>query len=291
LASGKNRNIILILNLIRERLSLLLKISLGIFLFILFFQPFPFENFDFNNTILLVAGMGAIVFMFMVVVLILISFPWLSKLYGTDKKEPAFPYYVYGILMIFLSSVAMAFYLHYVGSVSITFFIMFKIVLICLAPPVILRSSYIMRELKTENEALSRQLTALSRKMEKYEDDHFNQPVEFSSENNAENIKIAASDVVFIRSADNYAEIIYLEDSKDKKHLVRNTMKNIEELVKPFPNLLRCHRAYIVNLQHIKRLTRKDNNHLIDLNDYDEQIPVSRQYIIRLKEALKIHQG
>jgi DNA-binding LytR/AlgR family response regulator len=231
--------------------------------------------------------MGAIVFLFMVVVLILISFPWLSKLYGFDKKEPVFPYYVYGILMVFLSSVAMAFYLYYIASVYITFFIAFKIVLICLAPPVILRSSDILRTLKMKNEMLGRQLSELNRKMEKYEDDRFNQPVEFISENASENIKITASDVVFVRSADNYAEIIYLERGNHKKHLVRNTLKNIEEMVKPFPNLLRCHRTYIVNLQHIKRLTRQDNNHLVDLRDYDEQIPVSRQYIINLKEALK----
>jgi DNA-binding LytR/AlgR family response regulator len=286
-----NKNLNLIINIIKEKLALLLKISLAIFLFILFFQPFPLEDFNFNNTVLVVAGIGAIILLFMIAVLILISFPWMSKLFGTDKKEPVFPYYVYGVLMVLLSSVALAFYLHYVGSVDITFFIMFKIVLICLAPPIILRSSDIMRELRRDNDLLRRQMKTLSNKLEKYEGDHLNRQVEFISENSAENIMINVSDVVFVKSADNYVEINYIIEKTHKKHLVRNTLKNIEELLLPFSNLLRCHRTYIVNLEHSKGLTQQDNNYMIRLQDHEEVIPVSRQYIVKIKEAFKTLRG
>lgn len=270
--------------LLKEDLGLLLSICFGIFLFILFFQPFPLSRFDFNNRLLFVSGLAGIVFLFMF--LIRIVFPWLIKNFGPDNYESAFPDYLDSFIMLALSSVAFAFYLRYVGFVPISFYIMFRVVLICLAVPVILKLYDTVKELKQQNESLIYEKKSIQKQIEKYEEDYLNKSIRFVSENNTEELNLLIADVVFIKSADNYVEIVYKEDENFKKKLIRNTLKNIEQQTRPYSNFIRCHRICVVNTHHIEKLNKSYNNHWLTIKGYNEQIPVSMQYLLKLKEIL-----
>lgn len=273
-----------ILFLIKEDRKLFLRISFGVFLFVLFFQPFPLDHFDFNNRLLVVAGLAGIVFLFMV--LVRAAFIWIIPDNDQRAQEPIVLSYLGGFLILALSSVAFAFYLRYVGSVEITFYTMFKIVLICLFPPVSLALFDEMRELKQQNEFLKLEKEKIHKEIQKYEHDYLNKSIVFNSENSTENLTLLLSDVTLIKSADNYVEIAFVEDKILKKKLIRNTLKNIEQQVKPYPNFIRCHRICIVNIHYIDQLNRKFNNYWLTMKGTDEEIPVSRQYLLKLKEVL-----
>ena len=101
-----------------------------------------------------------------------------------------------------------------------------------------------------------------------------------------QNFVLQVSDIAAIRSADNYVEIIYLENDTLKSKLLRNTLKNIEQQLKPYPNFIRSHRTSIVNAQYISKLYRDGNNYSLIINGFNEQIPVSRQYLLKLKESI-----
>lgn len=273
-----------IIVLLKEDLGLTLGIGFGVFLFVLFFQPFTIERFDFNDRLLFVAGLGAIVFVMLAIVRI--SFRWCSTKDSQSNYDPVFISYLSGFLLLALNSVAFAFYLRYVGFVNISFYSMFKVVLICLAPPVILRLYDVLKELKQQNESLINEKDNIQKEVEKYEEDYLNKSIEFESENNSENLTLLIADIAFIKSADNYVEIVYREDNQFKKQLIRNTLKNIEQQIKPYSNFIRCHRICIVNKLYIKKLSRNYNNHWLILSGYHERIPVSRQYLIKLKEII-----
>jgi hypothetical protein len=267
-----------------EKLGLFLSISFGVFLFVLFFQPFPLGLLDSNNSLLFVSGLGAIIFLFMV--LARITFPWLIKINQKDNFEAAIPSYMSGFIILALSSVAFAFYLHYVGFVSISFYIMFKVVLICLAPPVALGLYDSNNDLRQQNELLIFEKKIIQKQIEKYEEDYLNKSIEFSSDNSLENLTLLIADIAFIKSADNYVEIVYKESDNFKKKLIRNTLKNIEQQIKQYSNFIRCHRICIVNMHYIEKLNTSYNSHWLTIKGYNEQIPVSRQYLLKLKEAL-----
>lgn len=269
---------------VKEELGLLLSISFGIFLFVLFFQPFPFVGFDLDNSLLFVGGLSIIVFFIMV--LIRITIPRLLRRNKEDSELLLLPSYLKGFVILLLNSVAFVFYLRYVGEVGITFFITFKAVLICFAPPIILTISDKIDELKQQNEMLIIERKIIQKQIEKYEEDILNKTIEFSSENNTENLDLLVSEVAFIKSADNYVEIVYKEGETFRKKLIRNTLKNIELQIKQYSNFLRCHRICIVNLHYIERLTTNNNNHWLIIKGFNEQVPVSRQYLLKLKEAL-----
>jgi DNA-binding LytR/AlgR family response regulator len=273
-----------LIGLLNDELALFLSISFGLFLFVLFFEPFPLERFDFNNRLVFVAGLSAIVFLMMV--LIRVITPWLLMNDKQINHERIFSSQLGGFIILVLSSVGFAFYLRYVGQVGITFYIMIKVVLICLVPPVTLGIYDAFKELKKQNESFITEKTALQKQIEKYEEDYLNKSVEFFSENFSEKFDLPAVDVAFIKSADNYVEIVYKEGDSFKKKLIRNTLKNIEQQIKPYSNFIRCHRICIVNLHHIEKLESSDNNHWLSLRGYNEPIPVSRQYLLKLKESI-----
>ena len=273
-----------ILFLIKEDRKLFLRISFGVFLFVLFFQPFSLDHFDFNNRLLIVAGLAGIVFLIMV--LVRAAFIWIIPYDDQRAQEPIVLSYLGGFLILALSSMAFAFYLRYVGSVEITFYTMFKIILICLFPPVSLALFDEIRELKQQNEVIKMEKEKIDKEIQKYEHDYLNKSVVFNSENSTENLTLLLSDVTLIKSADNYVEIVFVEDKLLKKKLIRNTLKNIEQQVKPYPNFIRCHRICIVNIHYIDQLNRKFNNYWLTIKGSNEEIPVSRQYLLKLKEVI-----
>lgn len=270
--------------LLKAALGLFLSISFAVFLFILFFEPFPLDRFDFNNRILFVAGMAAIAFIIMSLVRIIL--PWLIKKYDQHQFDPLLPPYANSFIILTLTIVSFSFYVHYVGSVHLTISIMFKLGLISLVLPISLWLHDLIKDLKKRNEVLRKDLEIFEGKFEKYEEDYLSKPIEFTSDSSSENINLLITDVAFIKSADNYVEIVFNEGDQLKSKLIRNTLKNIEHQLKPYSNFVRCHRICIVNSHYIEKLNKDFNNHWLSIKGYDERIPVSRQYLLKLKEII-----
>jgi hypothetical protein len=275
----------LILN-VKDKLGLYSSISLGIFLFILFFQPFPNKYADLNTVLIFNAGFGAIAFVLLIIIRIVS--PWLFQDQDLIRQDENPITYFNGFSILVLSSVAFAFYLKYVGETGITFYIMFKIVLICFIIPISLMFYRVRNESRQEIKLLVKENISLKRQLDKIEENDRNKMIEFISENITENLKLPLSSVVLIKSADNYVEIFYREENTPKKRLIRNTLKKIEQQLRAYPAFLRCHRTSIINIQYLEKLDRKINNYWIILKDFDERIPVSRQYILKLKETLAL---
>jgi DNA-binding LytR/AlgR family response regulator len=279
-----NKKLEQILLLIKEDRKLFLKISFGVFLFILFFQPFALEHFDFNNRLLVIAGMAIIVFLSMAIVKAALI--WIIKSESQTFQDPTVFSYLGAFIMTVLNSVALALYLRYVGDVSITFYVMFKIILISLFTPVAFVILYELSDLRQQINQLTIEKDKIQGVIQKQDQDYLNTSIVFTSENATDNITLHVSDVTLIKSADNYVEIAFMENKLVKKKLIRNTLKNVEQLIKPYPNFVRCHRICIVNTLYVEKLNKKFNNYWISIKGTEDQIPVSRQYLLKLKESL-----
>lgn len=267
---------------LKEDLGLYLSISFGVFLFILFFEPFSLEAFDFNNRLLFVAGIAAIVFIIMS--LVRVAIPWFIHKYDATRLEQVLPPFLNSLIIYLFSLASIVLYLHYLGSVEISFYLVFKIALICLALPVSLRLFDLIKDLRQEVDRLKGEKEIAQQKAEEYRDDYLNKPLEFTAEQGAESLTLHLEDVIAIRSADNYVEIIYTENGVLKKHLIRNTLKKIELLLKPYAIFVRTHRTSIVNSHFISKLERQGYNYTLKIKGLEETIPVSRQYLLKLRE-------
>jgi DNA-binding LytR/AlgR family response regulator len=143
-----------------------------------------------------------------------------------------------------------------------------------------------IKELNLRIESLISEKKIIQKQIERYEDENLNNSIDFISENNAENLSLLIEEVVFIKSANNYVEILYLEGDQYKKKIIRNTLKDIELQIKQYTNFIRCHRICIVNTHYIEKLVSSYNNYAGVIRGYDEQIPVSLQLMLKIKEAI-----
>jgi len=111
--------------------------------------------------------------------------------------------------------------------------------------------------------------------------------IEFVSENKSEYFQLSLEQIMLIKSANNYIEVIYKNNDKISRRLIRNTIKNTEELFTKYSTLVRCHRSCIVNKNYIQKLQKGTDGLKLVLFDYPQEIHVSRQYALKVKEALK----
>ena len=102
--------------------------------------------------------------------------------------------------------------------------------------------------------------------------------VSFKDEKGTLRLTLKTNDLIFLEASDNYVVIHYDSDGKTKSYLIRNTLKQFENDLTDFP-LLRCHRSYMVNMNHVKMMKReKGIVQLLMDNIGQHAIPVSKTY-------------
>ena len=67
---------------------------------------------------------------------------------------------------------------------------------------------------------------------------------------------------------------------------MRSTMKSIEDQLSSFPDMVRCHRTCIINTGSVLKMQKTARGNILKIHDYEEDIPVSRQYLLGVKAAL-----
>ena len=267
-------------------LKVYFEISLGIFFFILFFRPFELNHLDFNNQLLFIAGCSAITFLMLCLFYIMI--PWIFPKLLTSAVHEKRLFVLINILVCIISSTAYAFYIHYVGGISLSMYLVFKIVLICLVPIITLALVIENKSLKHQIDSLRESNIKLKIMMHENTNDQ-KEAIQFISDNKSDKINLLPEDILLIKSAENYVEIVYKEGEKSKQKLIRTTLRNIEEQLRKFPEFVRCHRTCIINTKYILKLSSDYQGNRLKIMDYSEEIPVSRQYLMDVRKALGIN--
>jgi hypothetical protein len=110
--------------------------------------------------------------------------------------------------------------------------------------------------------------------------------VHILSENGKEVFDDDLKNIVLIQSSSNYVEIFYREGATIRKQLIRQTLNNVESLLSKFPNIRKCHRCCLVNLNQISKLTGTSPNYTLQVSGLDFLIPVSRQNVALFRNLL-----
>lgn len=278
--NGLNR----MLCLLSKEFWLYLGTSIGISFFILIFKPFPIDDMDFDNRKTFISGLGAIVFLNIFLLRTVIRS--LKEDHISGYQEFSYLNLINVLIIWILNIITFIIYLKFAGQLLISYYLFFKLTLIGLAPPLILAFYDKFQDLKHQIEALHIVAIIKQKKLDSYEKEHQNQSIEFVSENKHDVIRLLTIDIQFVKSSDNYVEINYIEEGKLKKRLVRNTLRNVELQLKPFGNFVRCHRNCIVNICHVENISTYCKNHTLTIKDNNENLPVSRQYLLKIKEAI-----
>ena len=101
--------------------------------------------------------------------------------------------------------------------------------------------------------------------------------IAFKDENQKIKFSVLAKDLLVLESTDNYVSVFYLLEGKVQRELLRNTMKNLEELLKE-STILRCHRSYMVNSENVEFVKKDGKKLIIKVRLINKSIPVSEKY-------------
>lgn len=101
-----------------------------------------------------------------------------------------------------------------------------------------------------------------------------------------DSITIKPEDLIYIEASGNYVDICYKEETVIKHKLLRSTIKQMEEILKPNNIFLRCHRAYIININQIVNINGNAQGYRLDIKDISVKIPVSRTYLKKFRDIL-----
>ncbi|MGE5383586.1 MAG: LytTR family DNA-binding domain-containing protein [Omnitrophica WOR_2 bacterium] len=110
--------------------------------------------------------------------------------------------------------------------------------------------------------------------------------VNFISENGKEISSFEPDKLLLLKSCGNYVEVFYMENSKLKKKLLRQTISNLETVLAEYTQFLRSHRCCLVNANHIKKMTSASGNYLLEVNGLDFNVPVSRSKIAEIRNIV-----
>ncbi|MFA6813062.1 MAG: LytTR family DNA-binding domain-containing protein [Bacteroidaceae bacterium] len=102
-----------------------------------------------------------------------------------------------------------------------------------------------------------------------------------------EAISIDPEDILYIESEGNYVNVHYRQGDKIIYKQLRSTIKQMEESLQNHSMFIRCHRAFIVNINHISSAQGNAQGYQLTLSNVHQEIPVSRTYLKNLKDALR----
>ena len=101
-----------------------------------------------------------------------------------------------------------------------------------------------------------------------------------------EHVTLKISDLLYIEAVGNYVKVCQLHDGEAQTNMLRATMKQMEDALQAYPMIVRCHRAFLVNLGQVEQISNSRAMQLVMRHIHDA-IPVSRSNVTRLKELLQ----
>jgi hypothetical protein len=126
----------------------------------------------------------------------------------------------------------------------------------------------------------------LKKSKEKISNDNSDSNKQVVIKDDSDTIKLITdiNNFLYLKSADNYVEIIHFENGKPTKSLIRNTIKKLESEFENLP-IIRCHRSYMINTNKIESARKTSSGFDVRIDQVLETvIPVSRSYVSELKK-------
>ena len=102
--------------------------------------------------------------------------------------------------------------------------------------------------------------------------------------NTRDMLDISVKDLIYIESEGNYIKVTYLHDGNVQQKMIRNTLKQIEQMVLSFNHIIRCHRAFLVNTHQVIKIDGNARGYYLTLRNCSQEVPVSRAYTTLIKQ-------
>ncbi len=118
-----------------------------------------------------------------------------------------------------------------------------------------------------------------------------------------ESVTLHVTNLLYIEAVGNYVKVSHLREKPRAGELLpgmdvpagigqvhtdmlRSTMKQMEEMLKDAPMIVRCHRAFLVNLGQVEQIVSRSGSTQLLIKHCHESLPVSRSNMAQVKAAI-----
>ncbi|SEA28073.1 transcriptional regulator, LytTR family [Prevotella sp. tc2-28] len=101
-----------------------------------------------------------------------------------------------------------------------------------------------------------------------------------------ESVTLQISHLLYIEAVGNYVKVNHLHDGQVRSDMLRTTMKQMEETLQDYPMIVRCHRAFLVNLGQVEQIVSHSGSTQLLIRQCHESLPVSRSNMAQVKAAI-----
>ncbi len=265
---------------LRHNAKIIFFISLGVLAFLLLFQPIEIDTFSTKEIFQLIIGLAGSTFLVLSVNLIVLPsiFPkiFYSNIWNI-KREIIWNIWI----LLTISGSDLLLYSQLFDMFDIQFSDIGKLVLLGFLPVavlIIINQDRLLRSHLKSAQQLNKKLIINKQQKEKL--------IHFESDYKKDKLSISPNALIAIKSADNYVEIYYRSENIVKKQMIRYSLKKATETVNEFEFILRCHRTFIVNVNHIKEITGNSQGYKLYFENLDFPVFVSQKYIASFKERI-----
>lgn len=103
-----------------------------------------------------------------------------------------------------------------------------------------------------------------------------------------EKVTLAVSHLFYIESVGNYVKVVHCHEGQVRSDMLRTTSKQMEAALQSYPLIVRCHRAFLVNLGQVEQIISSSGTMQLLIKHSHDTIPVSRSNMQQIKNALNI---
>jgi hypothetical protein len=249
---------------------------------------FALEHLNLRIFILWIGGFTAVTALCSLAVLYLL--PMLFKRFFDKNRWTKGKYLVFCVIITLTIGVANSFYNVWVGKMlsyekrSYPFYLYVNIVtafMVGIVPSAVgyfrIKNHRLHLDLQ-EKEIQNRLLTARTQTNGLYDD-----KLVALHGHTKESVTLYPHELIYLESSGNYIHIHYLINGKDAQKTIRATLLQMEEQLSDYPFIVRCHRAFMVNI----RMIEKTKGFRILLKASETEIPVSKSCKANIQNLLR----
>ena len=104
-----------------------------------------------------------------------------------------------------------------------------------------------------------------------------------------ESVTLQISHLLYIEAVGNYVKVSHLRNDQVHIDMLRATMKQMEETLQGYPMIVRCHRAFLVNLGQVEQIISHSGSTQLLIKHCHESLPVSRSNMSQVRATISNH--
>lgn len=266
---------------VNYKLKVSFLLGLFIFLFLYIFKPFnlsSFKDFLLNYTlgIGLITAVGSFCMLYIP--------PLLFKNYFNEDNWNVGK----NIILILVGVVVIGSILWYFAEIYKEFYNIKKIPLsrflgytfLVASLPLSLYIIYDERQIREKRQGKIKRIKALKKERDLEQTKILQDSIKIYSDNKREHIKFNIIDLIYVTCQGNYTSFFLKTDDSDnlKELILRITLTKTNESLKAYPNIIRCHKSYIINSDYITDIKGNARGYLLKSKYVSFLIPVSRSF-------------